>query len=98
MSTPRSTTIATESKRFWSKVDRSGGPTACWPWTAGTDKQGRGIFWVKDLDKNVLAHRLAWEDKRGAIPDGNRCRQDCGNFICCNDAHMSLDCPYARLT
>src|ERR1700674_5737737 len=96
MTTPRTT--ANDAKRFWSKVDRSGGPTECWPWLDRADKQGRGTFWVKDLDKTVLAHRYAWELTNGPIPDGNRCRQDCGNFLCCNTAHLSLDCPFARLT
>src|SRR5262245_5368741 len=27
-------------KSFWSKVDRSGGPNACWPWMASTTKEG----------------------------------------------------------
>ena len=37
-------------KRFWSKVDMSGGPEACWPWTAnrlprqGVKPGGYGLF------------------------------------------------------
>ena len=94
----RTAAIANESKRFWSKIDRSGGSDACWLWQGVLDKQGRGRFELANGGQNMLAHRHAWEDKRGAIPDGNRCRQDCGNFLCCNVSHMSLDCPFARLT
>lgn len=28
-------------ERFWEKVDRSGGPDACWPWTGGFNRAKR---------------------------------------------------------
>lgn len=28
-----------EVERFWSKVDTSGGPDACWEWQGGTRKR-----------------------------------------------------------
>lgn len=48
---------------FWSKVDRSGGPDACWPWTAARNaKTGYGIFHpsrTSDYSQTVSAHRFA---------------------------------------
>lgn len=43
--------------RFWSKVDRSGGPDACWPWTAGKYPKGYGCFWIDG--HGVHAHRVS---------------------------------------
>jgi hypothetical protein len=36
------------AERYWSKVDKSGGPDACWPWTAGRSAGGYGILRNKD--------------------------------------------------
>lgn len=36
--------------RFWSKVDKSGGKNACWPWMAGSFPPGYGVFWY-DKDR-----------------------------------------------
>jgi hypothetical protein len=47
---------ATDIDRFWIKVEKS--ESACWLWTAFTDKFGYGKF---GLDGgSVLAHRVAW--------------------------------------
>lgn len=52
--------------RFWSKVDKSGD---CWLWTASTEN-GYGRFWVGG-GKRVMAHRYAYEELVGPIPDGH---------------------------
>lgn len=52
--------------RFWSRVDRSGGPDACWLWTAGKWANGYGLFVIKK--RSHLAHRIAWELAHGTIP------------------------------
>lgn len=69
-------------ERFWEKVDRSGGPEACWPWTGATQK-GYGAFGLED-GKIVRAHRFMWEITYGPIPDGLNVLHHCDNRPCCN--------------
>lgn len=45
------------AERFWEKVDRSGGPNACWPWLGAINKYGYGHFRMNG--KVVRANRLA---------------------------------------
>lgn len=48
---------------FWNRVDRSGGPDACWPYlgplVANCDGAGYGTF-GKALTGQTRAHRVAW--------------------------------------
>lgn len=74
---------------FWSKVDRSGGPEACWEWQAGTTGSGYGRF--KDGPRGqVMAHRFAWELTHGDIPEEMVICHRCDNPPCCNPAHLFL--------
>lgn len=71
--------------RFWSKVDQSAGPDGCWIWTASTRK-GYGRAWV---DGRVQpAHRVAFEQLRGPVPDGLDLDHLCRNRSCVNPAHL----------
>jgi len=55
--------------RFWSKVDRRG-DDECWPWTAGQNGDGYGLFYVDRSRPKELAHRFAYELLVGPIPEG----------------------------
>lgn len=50
--------LAALAPRFWSKVDRSGGPDACWTWTASLATNGYGQWYPRD-GVHVPAHRFA---------------------------------------
>lgn len=83
--------------RFWSKVDRSGGPTACWPWTGSPNHGGYGQFTVK-VDgkfKEPVAHRWLLEQllgrKLSPIPGVEDACHSCNNPICCNPLHLYVD-------
>lgn len=56
-------------RRFWAKVDRSGGLDACWPWLGWCQDNGYGQYGSKGKGSN-LAHRIAYEYLIGPIPDG----------------------------
>lgn len=74
-------------ERFWSKVDRSAGENACWPWV-GTVSNGYGKFWLDGRPQ--WAHRVALSLHLGrplagqalhSCPDGD-------NPLCCNPSHL----------
>ena len=52
--------------RFWEKVDRSGGPEACWLWAASRNPDGYGQIRVNGRLES--AHRLSWELAHPGIP------------------------------
>lgn len=79
--------------RFWSKVDKSAGADACWPWTRCVSTWGYGQFSVRG--RYVTTHRFAWELTNGPIPHGagyhgTVVMHSCDNRRCCNPAHLSL--------
>lgn len=73
------------AERFWAKV-QVGGPTECWPWTAARNTKGYGQF--KASGKLVPAHRWAYEQIVGKIPDGLQIDHLCRNRGCVNPGHM----------
>ena len=77
----------TQEERFWEKVDKTGGPDACWLWTASKGKSGNGN--VKFNGKSTQARRVAYELEFGPIQEGLLVRvgQDC-NPTCVNPDHL----------
>lgn len=76
----------TTEERFWKKVDRSGGPDACWTWTAYRDCRGYGQ--VGYAGRVSGAHRVAWAMTHGDMPVGLCVCHRCDNPPCCNPAHL----------
>jgi hypothetical protein len=70
---------------FWAKVDKSGGPQACWNWIASKKPRGYGQFHYQG--KMHRAHRLAWSLTHSDPGKLSVCHT-CDNIICCNPAHL----------
>ena len=82
---------AKDINRFWSKVDSSAGPDACWPWTGRTHYSGYGdlAFRVNGRREVHKAHRIAYTLAAGQSVQGDQsvCHR-CDNPRCCNPAHL----------
>ena len=74
--------------QFWSKVDQSKGPEACWPWLAS--HIGKGYGQCNTGKGQGYSHRYAWTLTYGEIPDKLFVLHKCDNPTCCNPAHLWL--------
>lgn len=88
MSIPLSLT-SEETAGFLSRVDRSGGGDACWPWTGSRFRQGYGQFHIHGCNP-VKAHRVAYFVSAGQDPGDLCVCHRCDNPPCCNPAHLFL--------
>lgn len=87
-------------RRFWTKVDRSAGPDACWPWLGNKRPTGYGSFFVKRIPPGskgkaiyVNPHRLAYELTYAPIASGLHACHKCDNPSCCNPNHIFPGTP-----
>lgn len=69
---------------FWNHVDQD--ESGCWLWTAATTPTGYGQFRFHDGSR--AAHRLAYEQMVGPIPDGLELDHLCRVRNCVNPDHL----------
>lgn len=75
-------------ERFWSKVEKGRG---CWLWKADVSTSGYGRFWITGPNaRQVQAHRFAYEDVVGPIPEGMWVLHTCDNPPCVRPDHLFL--------
>jgi hypothetical protein len=85
--------------RFWSLVDRSGGPDACWPWLSHVcQTTGYGDVPARyNGGTRTSAHRLAWRLYNCADPGTLCILHRCDRRDCCNPKHLFLGTRKANL-
>jgi len=86
--------LAQSAARFWDRIDRSGGPEACWPWMGAKrtlSRYGAGAYGIfRRRGHVVYAHREALERSLGRpLAAGEIAMHHCDNPPCCNPAHLS---------
>ena len=74
--------------RFWSSVDKSGGPDACWLWTRAISSRGYGYFHTQE--RTIAAHRLSWLLLSGEDPGNMLVCHKCDNPKCVRRDHLFL--------
>ena len=74
-------------QRFHARVDRSGGPNACWPWTGATNRGNYGqIHWK---GRTLQAHRVALVLADNIPSDASLLAlHGCNNPVCVNPQHL----------
>lgn len=77
----------TEEERFWSKVNKT---DSCWLWTAGCFGRNNeyGCFYKTGARNGIPAHRWAYENLIGPIPDGLVVDHLCRVTKCVNPNHL----------
>ena len=70
---------------FWGKVLKT---DSCWLWQGSLTHRGYGQASYKN--KNVRAHRLAYQFAKGEIPAGMLVCHTCDNPQCCNPDHLFI--------
>lgn len=76
-------------ERLWRRVDRSGGPDACWEWQGYRNTRGYGQIGTR-YARLALTHRVAHELVNGPIPEGLSVLHGCDNPPCCNPKHLRV--------
>ncbi len=73
--------------RFWGRVNQKE-RRSCWLWLGSPGDDGYGQF--KNEGRTVRAHRFAYMDQVGEIPEGLLVCHSCDTPLCCNPAHLFL--------
>ena len=82
------------ARRFWPRV-QVGSPDECWPWTGGSDSDGRGRVWLDG--KNIPAPRAALILSGVLVEPGSFICHHCDNPPCVNPNHLYVGSPMSNV-
>ena len=78
----------TDEERFWLMVRKGDG---CWEWMGGKNGGGYGAFNLSGSPRtHILAHRFAYQQTKGSVPEGLECDHLCRRPSCVNPDHIEL--------
>jgi len=79
-------------ERFWSFVDKSAGPDACWPWTGALGgRNNDGPVFAMAHGHQVSARRACWLFVHGVtLTKAHIVTPECGTASCMNPTHLAL--------
>lgn len=81
---------ASLERRFWDKVDRSGGPDTPWTWKGHFNRKYKGYGYIWVCGRKEVAHRVAWELINGPIPEGMKVLHKYDDPLNVNPSHLFL--------
>ena len=85
----------TPAERF-AALTRRDPTTQCLIFTGHIAENGRGRFNIDGRGvKQVYAHRFAYEQAFGRVPNGHHVVQTCDNLACCEATHLTA-IPYTQ--
>lgn len=80
------------SADFWSRVDQSKGPEACWEWRRAKNSNGYGLVALRENGRSrpANASTVAYYLHTGVWPPdvGLMVLHACDNRLCCNPSHL----------
>jgi hypothetical protein len=75
-----------DERRFWGKVERTGGTNGCWTYNGACNRGGYGLFWLDGGQR--LAHRVSFLITHGRWSQSECLLHSCDNRTCVNPAHL----------